>query len=325
MLSAWFYYFFLAISLFHFDVLADTREKNESGASENKMADGQMDCGSLVNDIKLLKQLTQSTFKAKDIQRLIITSCGEDNYDEFDREFPFNVLETISRINLNLANKNTFGNSRTSWLDYVTFSKQKAQNVQDTISDFLLSHNFTIRYFCDDKTDLIRSDFTMKKLKNNETKLGSRDEFEIQDWVLTGDAAFTKWYLCVDNMCPAIKPLKKYYHEIEIDFLEIAKKGLSDFKILAGSDFDYKIPGIKIGLKIKYLKGSLIFLPEMLFGYLYESKAVLANWLNMLKTREHTKTILETIQKHFPYFTVYIPGSVNASNWKMTRPPKRFK
>ena len=297
-----------------------------SKTSESKEDDRKMDCGNLANEIKLLKQLTQSTFKARDIQRLIISSCGEDNYNEFDREFPFNVLETISSINLNIADKRTFGNSRESWLDYVTFSKQKAEAVRETISDFLLFHNFTIRYFSDNEDDVIRSDFTMRKLKNKESNPSNQqDEVEIQDWILTGDSAFTKWYLCVDNMCPAIKPLKRYYNEIEIDFLEIAKKELSDFKILAGVDFEHKIPEIKLGRKVKYMTGDLIFLPEMVFSYLYENKMVLANWLNMLKTQEHSKTILETIQKHFPYFRVYIPGSVKASSWRMTHARRRFE
>ena len=323
----------------------------------------------------MLKKLTQSQFTADEIQRLIISNCGADNYDEYDREFPFRLLETISGMNLNIADRTspTFGSSRSAkWIEYIPFDREDAEVVRTEIGQMLLSHSFSIRHYTSATTggsmtgnpsssNRIQSDFAERKInqialaammENSNNHPSSKNEESSEDWILKGDAAFTDWILCIDRVCPSATSASKtskrgntkietvakttkrtntkvaesrsskmemeitnnsgeqLYDEIDIDFLEISRRHLSDVLVLASSDFKEKLPEIKLGIKVPVLAGKLIYLPEMLFSRLYGNKKISATWLNMLDSEHHAKTLIDTIEKYFPSFRVYIPGSV---------------
>ena len=281
----------------------------------------------------MLKKLTQSEFTAAEIQRLIISECGE-KYDEFDREFPFRFLETISGINLNIADRTTpsFGESQTKWIEYIPFGRSEADTTRSTINQLLLSHTFSVRH-CKrhgEETDSrVAPDFAYRKnnsaLSTDDVKgleSAQRKESSSEEWILRGDSQFTEWLFCIDGVCPRIfndnkdGGIGQYYDEIEIDFLEIYKRHLSDVLVLASSDFDGKLPEIKLGIKVKVPVRKLVFLPEMVFSHLYESKKISSAWLNMLDEQKHARTLLESIEKHFPNFRVYLPGSVKVERWK---------
>lgn len=342
-------------------------------------------CGDLQENIQMLKKLTQSQFTADEIQRLIISNCGTDNYNEYDREFPFRLLETISGMNLNIADRASpsFGSTRPAkWIEYIPFDRDDAEVVRTQIGQMLLSHSFSIRHYTSanaggsmtdtpPSSNRIQSDFAKRKINqialtammenSNDHSTSKTTEGSSEDWILKGDAAFTDWIFCIDGVCPsstnsnaATKTTKRastkmdaatstiakrsstktaerrnskmettkntameitnsgeqYYDEIDIDFLEITRRDLSDVLVLASSDFEEKIPEIKLGIKVPVPIGKLIYLPEMLFSRLYGNKKIPAAWLNMLDSEQHAKTLLDTIEKYLPSFRVYIPGSV---------------
>ena len=293
-----------------------------------------MICADLQENIQMLKKLTQTQFTAEEVQRLVVSNCGNDNYDEYDREFPFRFLETISAINLNIADRSSpsFGSSRTKWIEYIPFDREDAEVVRKEISQLLLSHSFSIRHYTSaagggrETSDRVVSDFAQRKLHQavlapaNDKKGQHQQKGLSEDWILRGDSAFTDWLFCIDRICPPsnlkIENIVQYYDEIDIDFLVINKRHLSDVLVLGSSDFGKKLPEIKLGIKVQALAGKLIYLPEMLFSHLYENKRISAAWLNMLDSERHTQTLLDSIDKLFPSFRVYIPGSVKVEHWK---------
>ena len=247
------------------------------------------------------------------VYKLLITECGQ-NFNEFDRDFPFNFLGYLSTVHLQPTSVN-FGKSKRPWFEYVEFEKSEINEVHQDLFDFLVAHRFTLRHYSNIKPNIIRSKFATWVNGSDVTRLSSND------WLTVGATAFTDWMFCIDGRCPiedkpnSLDNFIKFYDEFEIDFIDIFLKGLGDTEFIATKQLNLEIENISHGVKIDLVKGKLVFLPEILFGYLTKRKGVSKTWLAMMEGKEQAKTLLDTIEEKLPMLNIMIPGSVSHTSW----------
>ena len=252
--------------------------------------------------------------KDNKVLQALLTACGGD-YDEFDRKFPFEFMQSITSHQLNFKKRHV-GKEIDSWLRFQTYSPEKIAEFTLKLSN-ALRHTFTLRHYARTNTHPnIKSNFALLKegvIKNSNTA--------VKDWSALGNTAFTFWWFCIDGVVPTKNrgfiQSAQYYDEIALDDDSLRNKGLEDAEFFASSDLlphaeSYPTAATKPVL----LRGKIKDIAKIIFGYLMSTGKCTRVQLNQYKTASHAQPMLDRIDDNFPVFEVKIPGTVKNPDWQ---------
>ena len=252
--------------------------------------------------------------KPDKIRQALLAACG-GGYDEFDRNFPFEFMQSITSHQLNFK-KPHVGKEVDSWLRFQTYSPEKLAEFASKLPH-ALGHTFTLRHYAPTNMHAsIKSNFALWKeglIKSSNTAA--------KDWWALGNTAFTFWWFCIDGVVPTkdrgFIQSAKYYDEIALDDDSLKSKGLENAEFFASSDLlrhaeSYPTAAIKPVL----LRGKIKDIAKIIFGYLMSTGKCSKVQLNQYKTPAHAPAMLDKIDENFPVFEVKIPGTVRNPNWQ---------
>ena len=251
-----------------------------------------------------VKKLSKSS-SVERVGKTLIEACG-NGYDESDRNFPFEFMESITSHQLDF-DENNLGAKETSWLKFTKYSPEQITEFASELAN-ALPHNFTLRHYSESNYSSIKSNFAL--LQQN---MINRSNTGKSDWLYLGNTAFTFWLFCIDGEIPyrGFLRSKKYYDEITLDDDSLANKGLQNVEFFASSDLLKNAKKIsKKEIEPVLLKGRINDIAEIIFGCL----------LSLFKDREEVNNLnatrlLDSIDHYFPMFEVKIPGTVQRPNW----------
>lgn len=252
--------------------------------------------------------------KADKIRHALLAACG-DGYNELDRNFPFQFMQSITSHQLNFK-KPDVGKKIESWLRFVTYRPEQIADFASKL-DKALDHTFTLRHYDSFNTyPSIKSNFALWKeglIKTSNTAA--------KDWWALGNTGFTFWWFCIDRVVPTkdrgFIQSARYYDEIALDDDSLKNKGLENAEFFASSDLmrhaeSYPTAATKPVL----LRGKIKDIAKIVFGYLMSTGKCSRLQLNQYKTPSHAQTMLDKIDEVFPVFEVKIPGTVQDPNWQ---------
>ena len=251
--------------------------------------------------------------KPDKIRQALLSACG-DGYNELDRNFPFEFMQSITSHQLNFKKPNV-GKKVDSWLRFVTYTPEQIANFASKLEK-ALDHTFTLRHYDSLRHPSVKSNFALWKeglIKSSNTAA--------KDWWALGNTGFTFWWFCIDRKVPkndrGFIQLAKYYDEIALDDGSLKNKGWEDAEFFASSDLmkdaeSYPTAATKPVL----LRGKIKDIAKIVFGYLMSTGKFSRLQLNLYKTPSHAQAMLDIIDQIFPVFEVKIPGTVQNPNWQ---------
>ena len=247
----------------------------------------------------------EKTSSVNNVRVALINACRND-YDERDRNFPFEFMQLITSYQLNFDKPN-LGERVDTWM---SFTEYTAKEIADFASELVdtLSHTFTLRHYDKHMYSEIKSNFALP-IDSKITETNTRKS----DWLDLGNTAFTFWLFCIDGEVPPRGFLRstKYYDEIALDDGSLEEADLQNAEFFASSDLlanakRYREKKIEPPV---LLKGKIRDIAKIIFGYIMSSAG-------NHEEAKNVQEMLETIERRFPSFEVKIPGTVTGSNWK---------
>ena len=197
------------------------------------------------------------------VAEALIKACGND-YNEFDRDFPFEFMKSITSHQLNF-DKDNLGAKVTSWLEFTEYLPEQITGFASELAN-ALDHTFTLRHYDGNIYPSIKSNFALLQ-----EKLIKKSNTQKPDWLYLGNTAFTFWLFCIDGKKPERGFLRSanYYDEITLDDGSLENKGLQNAEFCASSDLLEKAKLYSEKKKVPVLlKGRIKDIAEIIFGYL---------------------------------------------------------
>ena len=251
--------------------------------------------------------------KPNKIRQALVSACG-GGYNELDRNFPFEFMQSITSHQLNFKKPNV-GKKEDSWLRFVTYTPEQIADFASKLEK-ALDHTFTLRHYDSLTHPSVKPNFALWKeglIKSSNTAA--------KDWWALGNTGFTFWWFCIDRVVPTkdrgFIQSAKYYDEIALDDDSLKNKGLEDAEFFASSDLmkdaeSYPTAATKPVL----LRGKIKDIAKIAFGYLMSTGKISMVQLNQFKTPSHANGMLNMIDQYFSMFGVKIPGAVQNPNWQ---------